>query len=142
MSTPFDSKSADELRQEWPVRALVAAKGQPLAILTVMLAQEWPTILPTLLHVAFKGFRDLKRPFLTGYARIWTNGAVLCQAVFDDGKRAIKLYENAEQMNREFRDLADKLKFSDRDRSELFRLLKKWIVADHRLNVNGERLAS
>lgn len=140
--TPFDSKSAQELRDEWPVRALVEAKGTLLAVVVVVLAQEWPTILPVLLRVAFREFRDLKRPFLTGYAHVWTNGSVLCHAMFDDGKRLIKIFDTAEQMNREVRDLADKLKLSDRDRGELFRIVKRWVVRDHRINVNGVRLAS
>lgn len=142
MTTPFDSKSAAELRDEWPVKALVEAKGTLKAVIVVILAQEWPTILPVLLRVAFRNFTDLKRPFLTGYAHIWTNGAVLCHAVFDDGRRLIKIYDTAEQMNRECRDLADKLKLSDRDRNEFFRIVKRWVVRDHRIDVNGVRLAS
>ncbi len=136
------SKPAGELRDTWQARVLAAAKGTTQAVAIIILAQEWPTVMPVLLRVVFPGFTDLKRPFLIGYARIWTNGAVLCPAMFDDGKRTIRLYDNADQMNREFRDLADKLKLSDADRAELFRVLKRWVVCDHRIGVNGERLAS
>jgi hypothetical protein len=142
MTTPFANKHEQELRDMWQCRALMHAKGTLQAVITICLAQEWPTALPVLLRVAFPGFTDLKRPFLCGYAQIWNNGALVCEAMFDDGKRAIKVYDRADQLNWELRILADKLKLGDRDRSDLFRVVGRWIVRDRRVGANGERLAS
>jgi hypothetical protein len=138
----LSSKAAGDLRNTWQARLLAVAKGTEQAVSLIILAQEWPNAMDALLRVVFPGFTDLKRPFLIGYARIWTNGAVLCPAMFHDGKRTVRLYDNPQQLNDAFRNLADKLKLDDGDRADLFRVLKRWVVADHRIGVNGERLAS
>lgn len=139
MIQQFLNKHVDELRAMWQVRALAQSKGTLQQVIVICLAQEWPTIMDTLLRAAIPGFTDLKRPFLFGYAQIWNNGALVCEAMFDDGKRAIKLYDRAEKLNWELRNLADKLKLGDRERSELFRIVGRWIVRDRRADVNGER---
>jgi hypothetical protein len=126
----------------WQIRLLREAKNNDQAVAVIILAQEWPNKLKEWLRLAFPGFTDLKRPFLIGYAHIWTNGAVVCPAMFHDGRRTVRLYDNPQQLNDAFRKLADKLKLDDGDRADLFRVLKRWVVADHRIGVNGERLAS
>lgn len=136
------SKAAGDLRNTWQARLLAAAKGTDQAVAIIILAQEWPNAMDALLRVVFPGFTDLKRPFLSGYARIWTNGAVLCPAMFNDGRRVIRLYDNPQHLTDAFRKLADTLKLDDADRADLFRVLKRWVVADHRIGVNGEKLAS
>lgn len=136
-------KHADELRDMWQSRALRESKGTFQRVLLAVFAEAYPTALETLLMVTFKGFTDISRPFLRGYAEITPAGWVVCDQIDRDGAvRRTAIYENEARLLWDARKLADKLKLSDKDRTELFDLLRKWIAADRRVGPHGERLAS
>lgn len=127
----------------WQSRALAAAEGKLQRVMLVALAKEYGAVLPILLRVTFPGFVDIPRPFLCGYATIMRSGRVACDVTASDGTiyRAA-IYRTKDEFVGEMRKLADKLKLNDADRTEMFAVLQKWIVADLRVGPNGERLAS
>ena len=80
---------------------------------------------------------------ILSYATIMRSGCVACDLVDRDGiiKRET-IYDSVDEFIGEVRRLADSLKLNDKDREEMFVNLQKWVVADHRINHEGRRLAS
>ena len=76
------AKQAQELRDGWQVRALIATRRRPIGMVVLsMLAHTYDDAMPVLLRVAFPGFTSIAPPFLTTCARIDKTGAVfLCKA--------------------------------------------------------------
>ena len=54
-------------------------------------------------------------------------------------KRNVKVFDTEGELIREFRTLADKLKLDDDDRKAMTDTVKKWLIADHRINHMGRR---
>lgn len=142
MSDPIFSKEAAEVRDMWQCRALAASSGKLRAVLTVVLAKEYHDAFAVLWRVTF-GIQDVPSTFICGYARVFPSGRVVADVMGRDGeKRATKIYDRKEDFTFAMRRLADKLKLKDAERHEFFTIVSKWIVADMRVGVNGERLAS
>jgi hypothetical protein len=140
---PFLSKHAEEIRQMWQSRALVAAEGKLGRVLLVVFAKEYAAALPILLRVSIPGFEDIKAPFLSGYASIMPTGRLVCDMTCTDGSiRKTEIYRSNDEFVGEMRRLADRLKLSDEDRDEMFMVLRKWVTADLRIDHEGKRLAS
>lgn len=131
---------AQQLRDTWQARLLAAADGKEFAVALCVIALEWPTALPTLLRATFPGFRDIVRPFLTGYATTQIDGSIYCAMIDRDYSWGYqKLYDSQAEMTAEFRAIADKLKLADKDREKMFDLLKKWVTSDRRVDEYGRR---
>ncbi len=139
------SKPADEIRETWQSRALRTATGKLQRVLLVALAKEYPQALTTLLLVTF-GTTEFSRPFFSGYATIAPSGRIVCEVIGDDyetnGKRTVEVYRTENLFIYEMRKLADELKLVDKDRTEMFTVLQKWVASDRRINLHGEKKAS
>ena len=139
--TSLATRHAEELRGMWQGRALAETKGRLFVVALAIISFEWPTALPILLRVVFPGFRDIARPFIDSYATVDKFGRVVARVMTNSGARLQVIYETEGEMVKEFRDLADRLKLSDAERIEMTGVLKKWVAADHRVDVNGEKVA-
>ena len=132
---------ADQVRDSWQGRCISAATGALYQVLLVSLFMEYGPAVPIWLRAIDPTFTDIREPFLCSYALIDSAGAVHANQVRTQNGLTIitkeKIYESEADLVKDFRDLADKLKLSDKDRRELTVVLRKWIVADHRINYMG-----
>ena len=140
------NKPADEIRDMWQSRVLREADGKLQRVLLIALAKEYPGDLLRLLRATF-GTEEIGKPFYSGYATITASGHIVCMQHDVDSnylvwKGIVKVYDSEEQFLKQARRLADSLKLSDVDRINMFIVLQKWVAADQRVGVNGERLAS
>jgi hypothetical protein len=137
----FKNKVAEEVRAMWQARVLLGSSGKMQRVVIVALAKEYPQALQALLRAC--GIEDLERPFLCSYATITPSGRVACEMIEKDGsKKFVAIYHNEDEFISEMRKLADKLKLSDKDRTEMFLVLQKWVASDRRVGLLGQRLAS
>ena len=134
---PFDHLAeADLIRQSWQCRALLHAKGIDFAVVLSALAHSYDDAMLRLLRVAFKGFYSIRTPFLGSAGKIDKRGRVCADIVFDDRPpmKQQPLYASELALRDAMRRLADRLKLTDADRSEMFDLIRRWIVCDFRLD--------
>lgn len=131
------AKHAQELRDGWQVRALIATRRTPIGMVVLsMLAHAYDDAMPVLLRVAFPGFTSIAPPFLTTCARIDKTGAVVADVVGRTGKieKNVAIFRHTADMQGQFRRLADELKLPDDQRIEMFNVAQRWIVADRRID--------
>lgn len=136
ISLGIEKRLAFDLRSTWQARTLEAARGKTAAVLLSVLAHNYDEAMSTLLRVVFPGFTSIKAPFLCSAGRVAKNGAVVANMVNRNGtitKDAV-LYRDETELRDDFRKLADGLKLSDADRIEMFGAVKRWVVADRRLD--------
>lgn len=136
--------SGEELRTSWQGRALAFADGgrnfQLRTALISLLADNYDEALPFLLAAVF-GEWHIKAPFYCSNPKIDKYGAVIADIIMPDGykyKGSI-IFANTHQMETIFRRLADKLKFSDAERIDLFVAIRHWIKADQRFDPTFDR---
>lgn len=129
-------KHLQDIRDTWQSRALARAQGQIGAVLLSVLAHNYDEHMLVLLHATFPGFRGLALPCLTTAARIVKNGAVVADVCNRFGviEKKRVLYRDETALRDDFRHLADALDLSDHDRVEMFECVKRWVVADYRLD--------
>lgn len=129
------NKVAGELRATWQGRALAAAQGTTGSVLLSVLAHNYDQQMAVLLRAVFPSGISAKA-ILTSAGRVMKNGAIVADVGFADGRVEKKcvLYRDEIALRDDFRRLADRLHFSDADRTELFAAVKKWVVADYRLD--------
>lgn len=148
---PLLRKHAKELRDTWQARALAESKGLTQKVVLAVLFHGYLEAMQVLLRVVFphaevarNGWTEISRPFFTGGAQILRSGKVACLMIgkVDDVPRAMVVYDSQDQLIREFRSLADRLKLSDMDRIEMMGAVAKWVVADRRIDHLGRKLAS
>lgn len=133
-------KHAQELRDTWQCRCLAESTGKLRAVVLSVLMHSYTQAVPILLRVAFPGFRDIMRPFIASAATIILNGKVGCEIVPKSGIRSwMVIYDSEGELIKDFRDLADRLKLRDAERIELTAAVKRWVVADLRVNHMGEQ---
>lgn len=125
-------KIADEIADGWQCKALRASKAKLRQVVIVALAKEYPDALITLLKVAFPGFVDISRPMFTGYAHIDLGGNIVCDMLDTDGSIVAAQIGTEESFIYAIRKLADEMKLDDKDRSEMFVVLQKWVASDKR----------
>ena len=125
-----------DLRQTWQGRALAAATGKTGAVLLSVLAHNFDDALLPLLQIVFPGFTSIAPPFFSTAAKVAKTGHVVADMVTRTGRiqKDFPIYRNEFEMQDDFRRLADGLKLSDADRVEMFAALKRWVVADRRLD--------
>lgn len=142
-ATDLLHKHAQELRDTWQCRCLVEAKGKLAAVMLSVLMHSHTQAMPVLLRVAFPGFRDINTPFISSAATIVKSGKVVADITSSrllPPQRTV-IYESEADLVRDFRTLADRLKLSDKDRVDLTEAVKRWVVADLRINHLGEKIA-
>src|SRR5262245_11280218 len=104
-----------------------------------MLAHSYPTEpVLVLLQAVFPEFDVIKPPFLASAGRIAKDGTIRADVMMSDRDAAptrnVIIYDNEIQMRDVFRRFADRIGLSDADRVQMFICLRKWIVADQRLD--------
>lgn len=138
-------RHAQDLRETWQCRVLAAAAHDGEAVtprdklgmcIVSMLAHNFDQAVPVLMLAVFPSYKGLGLPSLTSAAKIARGGQVMADFIDRDGRRFKNqaLFQNTTHMERDFRQLADRLKLSDGDREELFAAVKRWVVADYRLD--------
>lgn len=138
----IENRLAFDLRATWQARVLLAAQakneGVIAAVALSVLAHNYDEALQVLLKVLFPGFESITPPFLCSAGKVDKSGAVVADLVARAGviTRNYRLYRDEIALRDDFRRLADKLKLSDADRVELFGAVKRWVVADRRLDPN------
>lgn len=134
------SRHAQQLRDDWQCKLLVETTGKTAAVALVMLANMYFEAMEVLLRVAFPGFVQIRPPLYSGHATIKRTGQVVCDYMDRDGNtyRNVIVYETEDDLTKEFRDIADRLKFSDADRNAMFAMIKKWVSRDERIGPSVE----
>lgn len=127
---------AFDLRECWQGRALALATGKTAAVLLSVLAHNYDDALLPLLQVVFPGFSSITAPFFSTAGKVAKSGHIVADMVTKVGKieKDFPIYRDETEMQNDFRRLADSLKLSDSDRTEMFGALKRWVVADRRLD--------
>ncbi len=133
------NRHAQDLRETWQGRALREThdKGQFGAIVLSVLAHNFDDMLFRLLQAVFPGFVTITAPFICSAAKINKRGQVVADVVLRnsaDVRKDYVLYSSSRYLEAAFRRLADRLKFDDDDRRQLFAAAKNWVVADRRLD--------
>jgi len=129
-------RAADELRQTWQYRVLKATGKQVYSVLLSVIAHSFDEAMPVLLRVVHPGFTSISAPFYCSAAKIDKAGRIVADLVTRDGLilKDTVVFKSQTEMRDCFRRVADMLKLSDRDRLEFFTALRKWVVADRRLD--------
>lgn len=135
-------RHAQDLRDTWQARCLAEAKGKTAAVVLIVLCMSYSTAVKTLLRVVFNQ-RDIQRPFFASGAEIQLSGKLVCDIVEKSGiTHPVVVYESTDELNRDMRDLADRLKLNDKDRLEFTAAIQRWVVADHRVDHLGKRIVN
>lgn len=138
--TEAAKKVAFDLYECWQVRMLRATTGMDRAVVMSVLAHNYDAQMPYVLTAAFKWYvgprTPMPLPSLTSAARIDKAGRVVADVVDSHGRKRKDqaIFENEVKLRDSFRRLADHLKLADDDRVEMFRAIRRWVVADRRLD--------
>lgn len=131
-------RHAQDLRETWQARVIAETTGRARAVVLVVLSMSYANAMKTLLRVL--GYADITRPFLSSGATIQLSGRLVCDVTEKSGLVSpAVVYESTDEMNREMRDLTDRLKFTDAERLEFTAALQHWVVADLRVDHLGVR---
>ena len=125
----------DRITTSWQVRALRVARGIDGAVILSVLAHAYDEqLIPYLL--AAIGSAAVRAPFICSAAKIDKRGRVCADVVTKDEEhwKMQPLYETEIAFRDAMRRLADRLRLDDDERTELFDLARKWVVADTRLD--------
>ncbi len=125
-----------DLRASWQARVLGAVGGHMGAVVLSVLSHNFDEAMPTLLRMVFPGFTSINAPFYCSAGKVAKSGHIVADAVTKHGEivKDAKVFDSKLQMRDAFRRLADHLKLSDPDRTELFKCVQRWVVADRRLD--------
>lgn len=144
-------RHAQDLRNTWQARCLAESRGRAAAVVLAVLFHNYRDAMQVLLRVVYpkaplarNGWTEIARPFLYGGATITADGKVVCGMIDGDGQKVPNalLYESEFKLIWEMLKLADRLVLTDAERIELTEAVKRWVVADRRINHMGERRAS
>lgn len=132
----FSSMEAGALRETWQGRALAATRHRALGLVVLSVIAHSHDDVEVLLRAVFPDFQGLQPPGLTSAGKVAKTGAVVADIITKTGARILNqpLFLNERHMEGAFRHLADDLKLADADRIAMFDTLKRWVVADHRLD--------
>lgn len=137
MKPAFERNLGFDLRADWRLRILRAARGKLSAVALSVIAHNYDDQLLPLLQLTFPGFTTIAAPFLCTAARISRQGKVYADIRQKSGMVTREvLFETETELQDAFRKLADKLKLPDRHRVEMFAAVKRWIVCDYRIDPN------
>lgn len=125
-------------RQMWQCRVLEYTHERPIGMVVLsVLSHNYDEVLPVFLRTVF-GCVDVNPPAIVSAAKISKDGAIVADFMDEYGstlKNAVIANSELELRNA-FRTLADRLKLSDADRTEMFKCVQRWVVADTRLDPN------
>lgn len=136
------ARHSEYLRCSWQGQLLANARGKMGACVMSMLAHSFEAVMPQLMEACFPGHEGVPLPFLRSCAKITQRGRIIANLLDKDMVTHIgfELFGSEAEMEGEFRKLADRLKFTDIDRVAMFDAVRRWIVADFRIDPNtGER---
>ena len=126
-----------ELASMWPCRALRASKDQYVGMIMLsVIADNFDGALMSIMEVSFPGFTSIAPPFLCSSAKVAKSGAVVADMVDMWGhvQKDVILYMSETHLRNDIRRLADQLDLTDAERVEMFAAVRKWVVADRRLD--------
>lgn len=141
-------RHAQDLRNTWQARCLAEATGKQAAVVMAVLFHNYLPAMQIMLRVVFpkaplarNGWVEISRPFLYGSATIVNTGKVVCGMVDKMGRKIPNalIFDREAQLISMFRKLADHLKLNDAERVEMTEAVKRWVVADRRVNHMGEK---
>ncbi len=131
------ARLAIDLRDTWQGRAVTAARGRAAMVLMSALCHSYEEAAPILYALIFPDHGKVMAPYLESCGRVAKNGAITAKVRGRNGLLTEEvIYPNEIALRDEFRRLADQLKLSDADRVEFFGAIKRWVVADRRLDPN------
>lgn len=140
-------RHAQDLRRTWQARALAETTDKTRAVLRAILFHSYAGAMPILLRVVF-GSTPLAHvactPAFVGTAHIDRGGRVICNVAnrYRQLVPDVVVYQSQENLIWTFRTVADELKLPDHDRIEMIEAVKRWVVADLRIDHLGRKLAS
>jgi hypothetical protein len=136
LATDLKQRLTFDICDTWQARLLTEARGLTRAVVLSVLAHNFDDAMPALLETVFPGFRSITAPFLCSAGRVSKSGTIVANVVMKDGRivKDYTLYSNEIGLRDDFRKMADRLTLNDRDRVELFAAVKRWVVADRRLD--------
>jgi hypothetical protein len=129
-------RHAQDLRETWQARLLACAEGKMGAVVLSVLAHNFDDAMPVLLRLVFPGFTTITAPFFCSAGKVAKTGQVCADMVTRDGSivKMAAIFRDTRQMEGQFRRLADRLHLTDAERVEMFAAVKRWVVADFRLD--------
>ena len=130
-------RHVQELRETWQAKALAHTQYSYFGrVVLSVLAHNYDDAMPVLLSAVWPGFRSLNPPFLGSAGRVAKSGAVVADVVRDGGiiEKQVRIFRSLDRLKGAFRRLADQLKLNDADRVEMFSAVRRWVVADTRLD--------
>jgi hypothetical protein len=139
---------AQTIAETWQARALRESSGKTAAVVMAVLFYSYSEAMEVLLRVIYPGFRELRFPFYTSGATVVKTGKVVCDlATARFGSHLVTarntlVYESEGELIKEFRDLADRLKFTDAERVQMTTAVQNWVVADLRIDHMGRNTVS
>jgi len=128
------ARLAIDLRDTWQGRCVSVARGRTAMVLMSVLCHSYEEAAVLLYQLIF-GSDKVNAPYLESCGRIARNGTIVARV---RGRNALikeeVIYSSEIMLRDDFRRLADELKLNDADRVELFGAVKRWVVADRRLD--------
>ena len=123
------------LRESWRGRVLAESKGPTQDVVLSIMAHNFAGAILTLCQVVWPGFVGLEAGFVSA-GRIDKSGRVVADYGHRNGTitKDMVVYRSDVEYRDAMRRLADRLKLSDQDRLEFFTCVKRWLVADRRLD--------
>ncbi len=133
------NRHVQDLCETWQGRVLreVHDKGRLGAVVISVLAHNFDDAFLILLKAVFPRFAGIRAPFICSAAKINKRGWIVVDMVLrGDGyvRKDNVVFFSLRDMETSFRRLADRLKFNDDDRRQLFAAARNWVVADRRLD--------
>lgn len=134
MPTEFQQLET-ELRESWRGRVLAAAKGPQQDVVLSIMAHNFAGAILTLCQCVWPGFVGLESGFVSA-GKIDKSGRVVADYGNKNGTitRDMVVYRSDVHYRDDMRRLADRLKLTDQERLEFFTCVKRWLVADRRLD--------
>lgn len=147
MSNPFAYMSPEQRAQTWQARVLRETTGKFRHVLLRCMKNEYIGVTSTSWDTFLRGIgqhdRLGVRPTLLGHARVELSGRITTIVQQPDFSfQRVALYQNKDEFIKDARMVADALKLTDSERTEMFGVLKGWIPEDRTVGLHGERLAS
>jgi hypothetical protein len=107
------------------------------AVAMSVIAHSSEQELLALMSANFAPFYSIGAPFPCTAGKIAKTGHIIADVVMKDDQprsKNVVLFRNLADMESRWRSLADRLRFTDAERIELFAAVKAWVVADYRLD--------
>lgn len=139
----------DAVRESWkgrllratfthtPIAGRVKAREHMGAVALSVIGHTYESELVALMAFCFPGFYSIDAPFLCSAGKVWKTGHVVADVVVkndEQPKKRVVIFKSLRDMETRWRRVADRLRLDDADRVELFDAVKRWVVADYRLD--------